>query len=320
MQATEMGTRKKAKRLLDQLGAAAILAVTAPALAVAGAAIRVQGDGPVLFTQERIGRYGRPFRLYKLRTLRSGNHAQGRPPDGELLAQLGKYRRASSLDELTQVFNVLNDDKSLVGPRRLLPQHLPPYTPEQARRHAVLPGTTGWRWAPRAAQLLCPDGRPTILTTVRPHAHAEGRTRINFRRPKGGCEDYSVRRDNFPTKGMGAAPSRSAPSRTRIRPGGQQRARPQAPLAIPTWMRSGKSRSARRSTTASGQAAESPHLERTSATTPSKNPTDGQKHRLCPRHRGAARRASPFGASKDAARPVARPRPLTPGYAGIQRD
>ena len=140
-----MSTRAMAKRLLDQLGAVAVLAVTAPVLAVAGAAIRAQGDGPVLFTQERIGRDGRPFRLYKLRTMRLANDSQGRPlPDAERLTSLGTFLRATSLDELPQLINVLKGDMSLVGPRPLLPRYLPRYTPEQARRHEVTPGITGW--------------------------------------------------------------------------------------------------------------------------------------------------------------------------------
>lgn len=140
-----MGTRAIVKRLVDTTGAAAVLIAAAPVLALAGAAIRAQGDGPVLFTQERIGRDGRPFRLYKLRTMRSATDADGRPlPDGERLTRLGRFLRASSLDELPQMFNVLTGDMSLVGPRPLLPQYVPRYTPEQARRHEVLPGITGW--------------------------------------------------------------------------------------------------------------------------------------------------------------------------------
>ena len=140
-----MDTRAWIKRLVDTAGAAAILAVTAPVLVAAGGAIRAQGDGPVLFTQQRIGRDGRPFKLYKLRTMRLANDADGRPlPDGERLTRLGKFLRASSLDELPQMFNVLRGDMSLVGPRPLLPQYVPRYTPEQARRHEVAPGITGW--------------------------------------------------------------------------------------------------------------------------------------------------------------------------------
>ena len=140
-----MGTRALIKRLVDTTGAAAILAVTAPVLVAAGAAIRAQGDGHVFFVQERIGKDGRPFQLYKLRTMRSANDADGRPlPDGERLTAVGRFLRATSLDELPQMINILKGDMSLVGPRPLLPRYVPRYTPEQLRRHEVLPGITGW--------------------------------------------------------------------------------------------------------------------------------------------------------------------------------
>ena len=94
---------------------------------------------PVFFVQERAGLGGRPFKLIKLRTMRDGTGS-----DAERLTRLGKWLRATSLDELPELWNVLRGDMSLVGPRPLLMRYLPRYSQEQARRHEVLPGLTGW--------------------------------------------------------------------------------------------------------------------------------------------------------------------------------
>jgi lipopolysaccharide/colanic/teichoic acid biosynthesis glycosyltransferase len=100
---------------------------------------------PVLFVQQRPGLRGRGFRLVKFRTMKSAVGHDGRElPDAERLTALGRFLRATSLDELPQLWNVLRGDLSLVGPRPLLVQYLERYTPEQARRHDVLPGITGW--------------------------------------------------------------------------------------------------------------------------------------------------------------------------------
>jgi lipopolysaccharide/colanic/teichoic acid biosynthesis glycosyltransferase len=100
---------------------------------------------PVLFVQQRPGLRGRPFKLLKFRTMMDGRDAQGRLlPDAERLTPFGRFLRSSSLDELPELFNVLKGDMSLVGPRPLLMEYLPRYTPEQARRHDVRPGITGW--------------------------------------------------------------------------------------------------------------------------------------------------------------------------------
>ncbi|MEW5739573.1 MAG: sugar transferase [Myxococcota bacterium] len=132
------------KRLVDILGAAAGLAVTAPALAAAAVAIRVTMGRPVLFRQERPGLGGRPFRIYKFRTMSDARDAQGRPrPDHERLTPVGRFIRATSLDELPQLLNVLKGEMSLVGPRPLLMQYLGRYNARQARRHEVKPGITG---------------------------------------------------------------------------------------------------------------------------------------------------------------------------------
>lgn len=100
---------------------------------------------PVIFSQERPGLHGRLFRLYKFRSMRDLRDANGKLlPDEQRLTRFGRFLRSSSLDELPEFFNVLKGDMSLVGPRPLLVQYLERYTPEQARRHEVRPGITGW--------------------------------------------------------------------------------------------------------------------------------------------------------------------------------
>ena len=100
---------------------------------------------PVLFRQQRPGKDGRPFTLFKFRTMTDARDGEGRLlPDAERLTAFGTFLRGTSLDELPELFNVLKGEMSLVGPRPLLMQYLPRYTPEQMRRHAVLPGITGW--------------------------------------------------------------------------------------------------------------------------------------------------------------------------------
>jgi lipopolysaccharide/colanic/teichoic acid biosynthesis glycosyltransferase len=133
------------KRALDVVAAAVALVLLAvPMLAIAGA-VRISLKKPVLFTQLRPGRDGIPFRLIKFRTMRDALDAEGRPlADEDRLTGLGQVLRAASLDELPELWNVLRGDMSLVGPRPLLMEYLPLYTPEQARRHDVRPGITGW--------------------------------------------------------------------------------------------------------------------------------------------------------------------------------
>jgi lipopolysaccharide/colanic/teichoic acid biosynthesis glycosyltransferase len=100
---------------------------------------------PVLFCQERPGLKGRIFRMYKFRTMRNAVDRNGIPlPDAERMTRLGRILRATSIDELPELLNVLKGDMSLVGPRPLLVEYLDKYTPEQARRHDVRPGITGW--------------------------------------------------------------------------------------------------------------------------------------------------------------------------------
>ncbi len=134
-----------AKRALDLLLAATALVVTLPVLAFAMLAVRIADGQPVLFRQLRPGFKGRPFMLYKLRTMSDGTDCSSTlAPDAARLTKVGKVLRKLSIDELPQLWNVLRGDMSLVGPRPLLLRYLDRYTPEQARRHDVKPGITGW--------------------------------------------------------------------------------------------------------------------------------------------------------------------------------
>ena len=129
---------------MDVVGAAAGLVVTSPVQAVAAVAVRRELGSPVLFRQQRPGLGGRPFSLLKLRTMVDAVDAYGRVlPDASRLTPLGRRLRASSIDELPELWNVLQGEMSLVGPRPLLMEYLDRYTPEQARRHEVRPGVTG---------------------------------------------------------------------------------------------------------------------------------------------------------------------------------
>jgi sugar transferase EpsL len=134
-----------AKRALDVVVAALALVVLSPLLAGLALAVRVLLGGPVLFRQRRPGLGGRPFELLKFRTMTDRRDATGTLlPDEVRLTAFGRWLRATSLDELPELVNVLRGDMSLVGPRPLLMEYLPLYTAEQARRHEVLPGITGW--------------------------------------------------------------------------------------------------------------------------------------------------------------------------------
>ncbi len=133
-----------AKRLIDVAVAASVLALGAPVIAATAALVYADLGRPLLFRQKRPGQGGRIFEVIKFRTMRDAIGADGRPlPDGERLTAIGRFLRASSLDELPQLVNVLRGDMSLVGPRPLLVEYLPRYSPEQARRHDVKPGITG---------------------------------------------------------------------------------------------------------------------------------------------------------------------------------
>lgn len=136
--------QRAAKRALDLAGACAGLSLGAPVLVATAGLIGLTMGAPVLFRQERPGRGGRPFLLYKFRTMRDAHDAEGRPlPDEQRLTFVGRLVRRTSLDELPQLLNVLKGEMSLVGPRPLLMRYLRRYSPEQARRHEVKPGITG---------------------------------------------------------------------------------------------------------------------------------------------------------------------------------
>jgi len=133
------------KRLFDIVASAVALVMFAPLLAFISWQVRRKMGSPVLFRQVRPGLHGKPFEMIKFRTMRDALDAQGNPlPDAERLVPFGKFLRASSLDELPELWNVLKGEMSLVGPRPLLMEYLPLYSPEQARRHEVRPGVTGW--------------------------------------------------------------------------------------------------------------------------------------------------------------------------------
>jgi sugar transferase EpsL len=133
------------KRLMDVLGALLALVVSSPAMILIAILVRFKLGSPILFRQQRPGLHGQPFTLLKFRTMADLADANGEPlPDAERLTPLGRFLRRSSLDELPELYNVLRGDMSLVGPRPLLMEYLPLYTPEQARRHDVRPGLTGW--------------------------------------------------------------------------------------------------------------------------------------------------------------------------------
>lgn len=134
-----------AKRVLDILGAGIGLLLLSPVLLVVSLLILRQMGRPVFFRQIRPGLHGRPFGMVKFRTMRDALDAEGNPlPDSERLTRLGRFLRSSSLDELPELWNVLRGEMSLVGPRPLLMEYLPLYSPIQARRHEVRPGVTGW--------------------------------------------------------------------------------------------------------------------------------------------------------------------------------
>ncbi len=138
-------TRRFVKRLLDLLVAACAFLLLLPLHVVLALIIWLTMGSPVLFAQHRPGLHGKPFVLYKFRTMTDANDASGKPlPDAQRLTPLGRFLRRTSLDELPELLNVLKGDMSLVGPRPLLMQYLDRYTPEQMRRHDVLPGITGW--------------------------------------------------------------------------------------------------------------------------------------------------------------------------------
>lgn len=133
------------KRLIDAFVSASALVLLVPAMSAIGLLIWTSVGRPILFRQKRTGCRGRPFTLFKFRTMDDARDAQKQfLPDKDRLTKVGIVLRRFSLDELPQLWNVLIGDMSLVGPRPLLVEYLPRYTSEQARRHEVKPGITGW--------------------------------------------------------------------------------------------------------------------------------------------------------------------------------
>jgi len=133
------------KRAVDILLAGIALILLMPFLFVIAVLIRLTMGKPILFVQERPGRHGRIFRIYKFRTMHDLVGPRGRPqPDEARISRIGRFLRTASLDELPELLNVLRGDMSLVGPRPLRVEYLELYTRQQARRHEVRPGITGW--------------------------------------------------------------------------------------------------------------------------------------------------------------------------------
>lgn len=133
------------KRCIDILSSGTVMVLLSPFLGVMAVLIWYRMGTPIFFRQTRPGLHGQPFRMVKFRTMLDAVDAEGKPlPDAERLTDFGRFLRSSSLDELPELWNVLRGDMSLVGPRPLLMEYLPLYSPEQARRHDVRPGITGW--------------------------------------------------------------------------------------------------------------------------------------------------------------------------------
>ncbi len=133
------------KRLFDITAASAALVVLSPVYAITAYKVSKNLGSPVLFKQTRPGLDGKPFEMIKFRTMKDATDEQGNPlPDSERLTDFGKALRNTSLDELPELWNVVKGDMSLVGPRPLLMEYLPLYSKEQARRHQVRPGITGY--------------------------------------------------------------------------------------------------------------------------------------------------------------------------------
>ena len=133
------------KRIFDIIFAAGALIVLSPVIIIVAVLVRFRLGKPVFFRQERPGLDGRPFTLIKFRTMRDASDENGNPlADSERLTRFGSLLRATSLDELPELYNILRGDMSFVGPRPLLTEYLPLYNARQARRHETRPGLTGW--------------------------------------------------------------------------------------------------------------------------------------------------------------------------------
>lgn len=138
----QTGLRRAAKRALDMSVASVAMVAAGPLMVGTALVVRATLGRPVFFHQERVGQGERVFRIVKFRTMRAPRAVD--EPDADRIPAVGRFLRASSLDELPQLFNILRGDMSLVGPRPLLVRYLPRYSARQRRRHEVLPGITGW--------------------------------------------------------------------------------------------------------------------------------------------------------------------------------
>ena len=137
--------QQRIKRIFDFMIALIGIIIASPILLIVAILVRLNLGAPILFRQPRVGLNGEVFEMVKFRTMKDAKDAKGHLlPDDERLTKFGQFLRQSSLDELPELFNVLKGDMSLVGPRPLLVEYLPLYSKEQARRHEVRPGITGW--------------------------------------------------------------------------------------------------------------------------------------------------------------------------------
>lgn len=140
-----MTRSKRIKRLFDIIVSSIALTVLMPVIVIVAVMVRVRLGSPIFFKQMRPGLHGQQFEMVKFRTMLSAVDLNGHPlPDADRLTSFGAFLRSTSLDELPELWNVLRGDMSLVGPRPLLVEYLPLYSAEQARRHEVRPGVTGW--------------------------------------------------------------------------------------------------------------------------------------------------------------------------------
>jgi lipopolysaccharide/colanic/teichoic acid biosynthesis glycosyltransferase len=135
----------RSKRIFDLIAASLALIVLSPVLLLLAILVRLAIGGPVLFFQQRPGYKAKPFSIVKFRTMTEARDGRGNPlPDASRMTGFGRFMRRLSLDELPELYNILRGDMSVVGPRPLLMEYLPLYSPEQMRRHDLHPGLTGW--------------------------------------------------------------------------------------------------------------------------------------------------------------------------------
>ena len=133
------------KRIFDLLFSIIVLLLLSPVILIIAILVKINLGSPILFTQERIGKDNKKFKMYKFRTMKDAIGKDGKQlPDSERLTKFGKILRSTSLDELPELINIVKGEMSLIGPRPLLVEYLPLYNEEQIKRHNVLPGLTGW--------------------------------------------------------------------------------------------------------------------------------------------------------------------------------